>query len=306
MTADRPLLGILLMLGFCVVAPLADSVAKLLGATVALLPLLLIRFGFQAVMLLPLALIARQPLWWPPRIVRLVALRTVLHIVGVGLMFSALRYLPVADAIAIAFVMPFILLILGRVFLNEEVGLRRIAACAVGFLGTLCVVQPSFAEVGPPALLPLGVAVVFALFLLVTRQIARATDPVAMQCVSGFMALAVLAPLALLWPGAGWAGVTFVSPWLLFALGALGTGGHLLMTWSLRYAPASTLAPMQYLEIPVAAVFGWLIFRDFPNGLALAGIAVTIAAGLYIIARERRLARRPAQPSPRGAPPAAG
>ena len=84
--------------------------------------------------------------------------------------------------------------------------------------------------------------------------------------------------------------------WLSAALGLLGTGGHLLMTWSLRYAPASTLAPMQYLEIPAAAVYGWLIFREFPNGLALLGITITIAAGLYIIARERRLSRARAAP----------
>ena len=85
---------------------------------------------------------------------------------------------------------------------------------------------------------------------------------------------------------------------LLSALGILGTGGHLLMTWSLRFAPASTLAPMQYLEIPMAALLGWLIFKEFPNGLAFAGICVTIAAGLYIILRERQVSRAaPAAPS---------
>lgn len=86
-------------------------------------------------------------------------------------------------------------------------------------------------------------------------------------------------------------------------MGALGTGAHLMMTWALRFAPSATLAPMQYLEIPVAALLGWLIFRDFPNGIALAGIAVTVAAGLYVILRERRLARVPEAPP--AAPPAA-
>ena len=67
------------------------------------------------------------------------------------------------------------------------------------------------------------------------------------------------------------------------------------MTWSLRFAPSATLAPMQYLEIPVATVIGWLVFRDFPDALAFAGICVTVAAGLYIILRERRLALAAAQ-----------
>ena len=63
------------------------------------------------------------------------------------------------------------------------------------------------------------------------------------------------------------------------------------MTWSLRYAPSATLAPMQYLEIPVATLFGWAIFRDLPDGLAALGIGITVAAGLYVILRERATAR---------------
>ncbi len=291
---DRPLLGILLMLAFCLVAPLADSFAKLIGDRIPLLQLLMVRFGVQVVILAPLVLISGASLLWRRPVMGLVALRSILHITGIGLMYLALRHLPLADAIAIAFVMPFILLLLGRVFLNEEVGSRRILACLVGFLGTLLVVQPSFATVGPPALLPLGVAVVFALFLLVTRQIARETDPVALQVTSGAIATALLLPLALL--GRDLPELSFVSPsqgdlWLLAGLGVLGTLGHLLMTWSLRYAPASTLAPMQYLEIPVAAMVGWMIFSDFPNGLALLGILITIGAGLYIVFREQRLSR---------------
>jgi drug/metabolite transporter (DMT)-like permease len=83
----------------------------------------------------------------------------------------------------------------------------------------------------------------------------------------------------------------------------VGTLAHLLMTWSLRFAPSATLAPMQYLEIPMAALVGLMVFGEFPNGLALAGICVTIAAGLYVILRERVTARAPAPPP--AAPPAA-
>lgn len=295
MTPDRPLLGIALMLAFCVVAPAADSVAKYIGDAVPLLILLLTRFGVQAVLLLPVAL-AGPGLRMPPEYLRLTFLRTLLHIVGIGAMFLSLRFLPLADAVAIAFVMPFILLLLGRVFLGEEVGPRRLGACVVGFLGTLLVIQPSLAVVGPPALLPLLVALVFALFMLVTRQMAKATDPVAMQVISGGMACGLLLPALGVAAAMGWVGwpEALAAPsmlGLLALLGVLGTLGHLLMAWSLRYAPASTLAPMQYLEIPFAAAFGWLVFRDFPNGLALLGIAVTVAAGLYVIARERRLSR---------------
>lgn len=230
------------------------------------------------------------------RILRLTAIRTVLHIIGITAMFSALQFLPLADAVAIAFVMPFIMLLLGRYVLSEEVGARRLIACIVGFIGTLLVIQPSFAEVGTPALLPLIVAVVFALFMLVTRQIAKETDPVALQAVSGTMATVALLPVLMIGTQAGVWEMSLIVPasethWLLLAIGVLGTVAHLFMTWSLRFAPSATLAPMQYLEIPVATLIGWLIFHDLPNGLAAVGIMITIAAGLYVILRERASAR---------------
>lgn len=303
MTQDRPLLGIVLMLGFCVVAPMGDAVAKLLAQSVPVGQLLLVRFAVQAAVLIPLVLITGRPWRMRGRLLSLTALRTALHIIGIGAMFGALQYLPLADAVAIAFVMPFIMLLLGKFVLGEEVGHRRLWACTVGFIGTLLVIQPSFVKVGWPALLPLVVAVDFALFMLVTRQIAKETDPISLQAVSGVMASVVLIPALLLGNGLEFAPLKMVTPdvptgWLLLAIGLLGTGAHLLMTWSLRYAPSATLAPMQYLEIPVATFFGWLIFQDLPNGLAGLGICITIAAGLYIILRERATARAQAQEAP--------
>lgn len=211
-------------------------------------------------------------------------------------MFLSLRFLPLADAVAIAFVMPFLMLLLGKYVLGEDVGTRRLLACVVGFCGTLMVIQPSFSEVGYPALLPLLVAVVFALFMLVTRQIAKDVDPITLQAVSGVIAstgfILLYAAIALFQV----TDIPFAPPGpsetlLLLAIGVIGTVAHLLMTWSLRFAPSATLAPMQYLEIPVATIFGFLIFRDFPNGLALIGIMITILAGLYVIYREQVAAR---------------
>lgn len=292
---DRPFLGILLMLGFCVMAPVGDAIAKHLGDAVPLAILILTRFAVQAVVLVPLALSHRLRLWAGGRHFWLTMLRSLLHILGIGLMFSGLRYLPLADAIAIAFVMPFIMLLLGRFVLGETVGTHRLAACAVGFVGTLLVVQPNLVEVGLPALLPLGVALVFALFMLVTRVVARTVAPIALQAVSGVQATAIMLLAIAFWPDA-WPGAPdfalFGAPdapllWLA-ALGIVGTVAHLLMTGSLRFAPSATLAPMQYLEIPIGTLIGWIAFRDLPNGLAAVGIAVTMAAGLYVIARERR------------------
>ncbi|CUH40903.1 carboxylate/amino acid/amine transporter [Jannaschia seosinensis] len=287
---DRPVLGLVLMLGFCVLAPASDATAKALAMTIPVLQLVAIRFAVQASMLVPLvAAMGRDwrmsALGW-----RLTLLRTALQIAGIYLMTMALIHLPLADAIAIAFVMPFILLLLGAVVLGETVGPRRLIACGVGFGGTLLVMQPNLITVGWPVIYPLAVAFVFAIFILVTRRLAREADPITMQAASGLIGLLALVaayvvlprhgPMALVAPGDLWP--------LMLLMGALGTGGHLMMTWSLRHAPAATLAPLQYVEIPVAALIGLMVFDDVPDPVALLGIAVTVAAGLYVLWRESR------------------
>lgn len=299
MTKDRPVTGIALMLGFCAVAPMGDAVAKLLSNSVPLGQVVFVRFAIQAILLFPLVWLTGCMWRMRGRVLRLTMLRTLMHIVGIGAMFIALRHLPLADAIAIVFVMPFFSLVLGHFLLGETVGKRRMIACAVGFLGTLFVVQPSFASAGWFALLPVFVALNFAFFMLLGRQIAKETDPIGQQAVAGVIAVAILTPVMLagtIWPIGP---LEIITPdsyqWsLLFGIGAFGTLAHLLMTWALRYAPSATLAPIQYLEIPLATLLGLLIFQELPNPLAGLGIMITIAAGLYIIRSERAIARHEA------------
>lgn len=311
MINDKPLLGISLMLGFCLLAPIGDALGKILTASLPVAQIVLARFAAQVVFLGPLTwrqtaapkLTARQ---W-----QLITQRTILHISGIGAMFTSLIYLPLADAVAIAFVMPFLMLLLGKYVLDEVVGLRRLLACLVGFCGTMMVIQPSFANVGAPALLPLLVAVVFALFMLTTRQLAKDIDAIRLQAISGVIAVCLLIPLLILGAALGFeaAKIPALTPgilWMLIFTGVIGTVAHLFMTWSLRFAPSATLAPMQYLEIPVATVLGYLIFGDFPNGLAAIGIAITIAAGLYVIWRERLAAQQSALAEPTAPPTEAG
>lgn len=308
MQQDKPILGVALMLGFCLIAPVGDAVAKLLGESVPLAQVVLIRFAVQAIVLIPLVRITGRAWRLRGRVLWLTVLRTLLHVAGIAAMFTALRYLPLADAVAIAFVMPFLMLLLGHVVLGEEVGPRRLGACIVGFAGTLLVVQPSFATVGWPALLPVAVAVIFSLFMLVTRQIAKQTDPISLQAVSGVMAVFMVVPLLALGPATGLEPLQVIHPdafdWtLLIGIGLLGTIAHLLMTWSLRYAPSATLAPMQYLEIPFATLLGLVIFGDLPNPVAGVGIVIIMGAGLYVVLRERAISRLPIAATPQ--PPAA-
>lgn len=228
---------------------------------------------------------------------------------GIALMLGFCMLAPLADAIAIAYVMPFVVLLLGWLAMGEQVGWRRLVASIAGFGGTLLVMQPSFEQVGLVVLLPLGVALCFALFMLLTRHVAREIGAVELQAVNGLIGSALLLPALALAEGSGLPELDPVLPggrdlWLLAALAVTGTLAHLLLTWSLRFAPASTVAPMQYVEIPVAAALGWAMFAELPAPRAALGIAVVMAAGLYVIWREQALARQAAATPPSAGRPA--
>ena len=210
---------------------------------------------------------------------------------------AAIRVMPLADALAIVFVAPFIVLLVGKFYLGEDVGPRRVGAALVGFVGVLFVIQPSFAAFGAVAIIPLGTAVAFAFYILVTRGLSRKMHPVTLQFHTGLIASLFCIPVLVLAQGSGSDLFDPVWPkdiaWLwLLGVGFFATVSHMMMTYALAFAPSATLAPLQYFELPVATLFGYLVFSDFPNKLSLMGIAIIISAGLYMIHRERTLARQ--------------
>ena len=300
MIADRPIIGIAFMLGFCVFAPMGDAAAKSIALATPLLVLLLARYLVQWLLPLPLILFSGRDMKMTRKMVRIVLARSVVHIAGVAVMFTAYRYLPLADALAIAFVYPFIMLVMGKFFLGEQVGVRRLGACTIGFLGTLLIIQPSFAAVGPPAPLPLLVAFLFAFLVLLTRQIAKDYDPVCLQSASGFASTLILLATWVATRHLQIFDLQFITPTAdqtqtLVLIGIFGTLAHLGMTYAVRFAPSATLAPMQYVELPVATALGWMIFNELPNGLAGLGILITILSGLAVIYFEHQAQTREAR-----------
>lgn len=294
---DRILPGVAMMLGFCAVAPLIDVAAKLAVQSVSVTQVTLLRMVVQTLLMLPVVLVLRQSLRVAPGMTRLMVLRALMLIGSTYSFVAALAVMPIADALAIVFVEPFILLALGHLIFRDQVGPRRIAASVVGFLGALLVIQPNFAAFGVVALYPLGTALFFALYMLLTRRIARDVAPEPMQALTALWGTGLMLPILALGHGLGWPTLT-VGPaapvvWLQLAgVGLAATVSHLLITYALRYAPASTLAPLHYLEIVTAVALGWLVFSDWPNPLSWAGIALISGSGLYIIARERAVARQ--------------
>jgi drug/metabolite transporter (DMT)-like permease len=299
---DRILPGVGLMLVFCVVAPLIDVASKIAVQTVSAGTVTLARFLVQAALMAPIVLVMRLPARLSMRIVRLTLVRAAANIGSTFCFVAAVRVMPIADALAIAFVSPFILLLMGRFLLDEQVGPRRIAASVVAFLGTVLVIQPSFARFGLTALLPVACAACFALYMLVTRHLSREQHPVAMQLHTALAASAICLPLLAFGTVAAIEPICFVLPggmiWLAcLAVGVAATVSHMAMTYALSFAPSSTLAPLNYLEIVTATLFGFLFFGDFPGGMTWTGIAIIVASGLYVIHRERVVALAAPLPS---------
>lgn len=289
---DRILPGVALMLGFCTIAPLIDVASKLAVQGMPVGTVTLARFVVQAALMAPVVLLMGHTLRLPARAARLTLLRAFVSVASTYCFIAALRVMPLADALAIVFLEPFIILLIGRFALGEQVGPRRLAAAAVGFAGSLLVIQPAFSTFGLVALFPLGTAVSFALYILVTRALAPHLHPVPMQFHTALWAGLMCLPILAL--GAAWGepSLRLAAPegifWLwCFCVGLAATVSHMSMTYALRFAPSATLAPLHYLEMVPAALFGLLVFGDFPNPLTWCGIAVIFASGLYVIHRER-------------------
>jgi drug/metabolite transporter (DMT)-like permease len=296
--ADRILPGIVLMLAFCVLAPLLDVSSKLAAENgIPVGQITTARFVVQGALMLPVVLFMALPWAVSARGLGLVMLRAFFLILSTYSFVAAIAVMPVADALAIAFVEPFVLLILGRIIFGDEVGPRRIAASVVGFAGALLVIQPSLAAFGLIALWPLGTAFFFAFYMLVTRSMSAWMHPVTMQLHTSLAGMVLCLPVMVLADGTGIATLDPVLPnglnWLwLFGVGFWAAVSHICMTYALKFAPSATLAPLHYLEIVAAVALGYLIFGDFPNWMTWAGIAVIVSSGLYIIHRERLTARK--------------
>ncbi|MEL6266815.1 MAG: DMT family transporter [Pseudomonadota bacterium] len=277
-------------------APGMDVLAKLATDTVSPAVAALGRFAAQTAILVPLVLIAGQtgrPGW--------------LHLAGGMCLATALfcitaavAVMPVANAIAIFFVEPLILTLISVPLLGERIGWRRVAAVLTGLGGAVVVLRPNLAAYGPEAALPLGAAVAFALYLVVTRVLSLRGQRLAMQLWTGAVAAGVLAVLvlvanALMGPAAP--GVLAATPpdgrvlGLMLAMGVLACLTHQMLAFAFSRAEAGALAPLQYLEIISATLLGWLVFGDFPDAMTWLGTAIIIGAGLYVLERERQQAR---------------
>ncbi|MEM0906384.1 MAG: DMT family transporter [Pseudomonadota bacterium] len=300
-TSDRDAArGMALMCCAMLVIPAVDALAKYMSQSLPPFQIAFLRYAVQTVLLAVWLKMIRRDIVLDNAaraVLRTLFVIGALMAFAVSCLFWGLKVLPLANAIALFFVAPLILTMFSKWFLGERVGWHRTTAVLVGFLGALVVVRPNYVEFGWYAVLPLLAALGFAMVVTIMRKISSAIDPLRLQTITGGSASVFLGIAVLLGSTTGsdivaWEGPS-ATQWLLFlVLGSAATLAQMLMTRAIKLAEASLLAPFHYIEIVGATLFGYLVFSEFPDAMTWFGTGIILAAGLYVIHRERVLAKR--------------
>lgn len=201
--------------------------------------------------------------------------------------FSALFVMPMAEATSITFTSPMLTVVLAAPVLGERIRPVAVLAMLLAFAGVVIVLRPSFAELGPAALLPLGSALGMSLLMLGNRAVAGTGSALAMQFSVAALAVPLLglATLAGHWSGLPQYHVGAVD-WTILArcaaVACTASTAHWLIFRATERTGAARVAPMSYVQMIVALALGAVVFGDWPDAVALAGSAVIIGAGLLL------------------------
>ena len=217
---------------------------------------------------------------WP-----LQGLRALMLVTMTALNFAALQYLQLAETAAIQFSVPILIALISALWLSERLDARRWLAIVAGFLGVLLIVRPGAQGFHPAIGLSLLNAALYAAFNLLTRRMAATETPQSMQWLSALGAAVVIAPFAL----AQWQSPADALSWAVIAACGLAGGlGHLCVAHAHRQASAAVLGPFLYQQILYMSFWGWLVFGQVPDAPVVAGAAVVVASGLYLLWLEVR------------------
>ncbi|NOT72384.1 MAG: DMT family transporter [Hyphomicrobium sp.] len=280
--------AILLMCAAVTLFSCLDASAKYLVSHSALPTAQVVWMRFAGQALLMAAILGP---WTIPSLLRtnklgLQIIRSFLMVACTACNFVAVQYLRLDQTVAMAFLAPLVVAALAGPLLGEWVGWRRMLAIVIGFAGILIVVRPGFTEVHWAFGIAFLSMLAYAFFMLVTRKLS-AFDPPLVTLFYALLAGTVLGgPIAFMqwvWPA------SFVQWLQLLSLGAFGGLGHYLLILAYRLAPASSVSPFLYFQLMSMVGLGYVIFGDVPDRWSLAGAAVVIASGVYLVHRERQL-----------------
>lgn len=281
--------GIILTLATVVIFCVQDAVSKMLVQQHSPFFITMLRYwGFA---LFSIVLVARQaPLRqaFVSKAPMLQITRGALLIIEIWCFALALQTVPLAELQAIVIVYPLIVTIAAIPLLGEKVGIVRFAAVGIGFLGALVIMRPGGLPLSWGVLFGLGSATLYAIYIVITRKVSRLDSAATSVVYTAVVGLVLSTGV----------GLFFMEPltWGEFGLIAFITlttcSGHAIMIYALSLAPASVLQPFNYFTVPVAIVLSVIFFGHWIDPISLLGAAIIVGAGLFVMARERRLAGR--------------
>jgi drug/metabolite transporter (DMT)-like permease len=284
-SAHHRRLGIGLIVAATLCFSIIDASAKWLVLQLPVLQVVWLRFATHVLWMLLLLAPSQGMAIVRVRSVNLQALRALMMAAMTALNFWALQYLQLAEIGAIQFSVPVLIALLSAWWLGERLDAHRWVAIVAGFLGVLLVMRPGSAAFHPAILLAVANAVIYAAFNMLTRRMAATESPESMQMISALGAALIIAPFALplwQWP-------QDLLSWAVIALCGLAGGvGHLCMASAHRHASAAVLGPFIYQQIIYMVLWGWLIFGQLPDAFVVAGAAVVVGSGLYLLWLEMR------------------
>lgn len=281
--SPNPTTGILLMTIAMLSIPTVDGLAKYLSAAYSPLYIGWARYAVAGLIVLPIAAARSGAQIFPAEKRTSHLLRTLFLVVSMTLYFLALARIPLATAISAFFIGPIAAVVLSIFILKERMTWPKMASLALGFIGALVILRPG-AELNPGLLLAFGAGLCFAFYLIVTRLTAQQSDPIktlAFQCVIGTL---LLTPQAVAtWAVPQWSDLIF-----FLGLGLFSAFSHMLSIAAFRFAEASTLSPLVYLELIGAALIGYYAFGEVPDAFTVIGAGLIILAGLILLRGRKR------------------
>jgi drug/metabolite transporter (DMT)-like permease len=281
-------IGLMCCAGVCFAC--LDATAKYLGRHVDTVEVVWARYVSAFV----LAFFVYNP-WSRPGLLRtqrpfLQVGRSALLLGGTMFNFMSFRWLQLDQSLAIAFSTPLMVAAAAGPILGEWIGVKRWIAICVGLSGVLLVIQPGFGSFHPAMVLSVCSAICSSFYAITTRILARHDSSETTLFYSNLVGVVALLPVM----PAVW--TTPSDPFLVFVMvtfGAFGSLGHYFLIVAHRHTPASVLSPFMYSQLLWAVTLGFIVFGDVPNRWTLAGAAIVIASGLYLVHRERLRGRRP-------------
>lgn len=287
-SARRPqnnLRGVILMTGGFAMFSAADVIAKLLTADYH--PVQIVMTRQLGLVLGVIVLIAIKG----PQLLRSVSpplqiARGFTAIISATSFVFAISYVPLADAVAVSFIAPFMVTILGATLLGEPVGVRRWTAVGAGFIGTLIIIRPGLGVFDPAILLVVVAATAFAARQVLSRYLGskdRTETSLAYTSLTTIIVLAV--PLPFFWRTP----LDMTDVGLMALMAVLAGTGEFMIIRALEVANAVVVAPAHYSLLIFATFWGFILFADLPDGWTLVGAIVIVSSGLYMMYRERKV-----------------